>query len=73
MQARNAAKRIPRAKQSNIVCYVASDVAYDMVNITYDVHSRTYDIAYDENHEKTMRHSSLTCDMVGFDDIVCTS
>ena len=50
MRARNAAKRIPRAKQSNIVCDVAYDVAYrdDMVNITYDVQSRTYDIAYDE-------------------------
>jgi hypothetical protein len=41
MLARNAAKRIPRAKQSNIVCDVASDVVYD-------VQSRTYDIAYDE-------------------------
>ena len=49
MRARNAAKRIPRAKQSNIVCDVASDVVYDMVNIAYDVQSRTYDIAYDEN------------------------
>ncbi len=51
MRAQNAAKRIPRTKQSNIVCNVANDVAYDMVNITYDVQSRTYDIAYDENRK----------------------
>ncbi len=51
MRARNAAKRIPRVKQSNIVCDVSYDVAYDMVNITYDVQSRTYDIAYDENRK----------------------
>jgi hypothetical protein len=49
MRARNAAKWIPIAKQSNIVCDVDYDVAYDMVNITYDVQSRNYDIAYDEN------------------------
>ncbi len=49
MRARNAAKQIPGAKQSNIICDVAYDVAYDMVNITYDVQSRTYDVAYDEN------------------------
>jgi hypothetical protein len=53
MRARNAAKRIPRAKQSKIVCDVAYDVEYDMVNIAYDVQSRTYDITYDDNHHGT--------------------
>ena len=38
----------PQSETIDIVCDVASDVVYDMVNITYDVQSRTYDIAYDE-------------------------
>ena len=53
MRARNAAIRIPRSKQWNIVYDVACDVAYDMMDITYDVNSRTYDIAYD-NHRATL-------------------
>ena len=56
----------PQRNNPNIVCDVAYDVAYDVTVSTYDVKPRTYDVAYDEGEFRTY-------DIVGFDDIVCTS
>ena len=56
----------PQRNNLNIVCDVAYDVAHDVTVSTYDVKPRTYDVAYDEGE-------FWTYDIVGFDDIVCTS